>query len=261
MRNKTRNGFPPLLLIAQVLILLVLVSGCTKLKPQTDPALDKKARGLANHILSLNQDIKTSRGTGWVELATGTRKETFKMAWAAKAPNRVRITFLVSGHPFETLVATGKNVTFISHTGEHPPHTTISSDPDLKKFIHVPVKLSGMIALLLGHIPLEKFDHAWFEPGDSGLSPVVLAQNWKSTLQQIHMDKDGQVQRLLFLDKNNAPLYDITYLDYKTHGGSRIPATLLIQDAAGRKIHLTLTRFIINPPIKESVFRLTEPGS
>jgi hypothetical protein len=261
MRNKTRNGFPPLLLIAQVLILLVLVSGCTKLKPQTDPALDKKARGLANHILSLNQDIKTSRGTGWVELATGTRKETFKMAWAAKAPNRVRITFLVSGHPFETLVATGENVTFISHTGEHPPHTTISSDPDLKKFIHVPVKLSGMIALLLGHIPLEKFDHAWFEQGESTLPPVILSQNWKSTTQKLHLDNDGQIQQLSFLDKNDKRLYDITYLDYRSYGESRIPVTLLIQDAAGRKIHLSLTKFIPNPPIKESVFRLTESGS
>jgi len=251
----------PLILPGLALILLALIFGCTPLRPQTDPALDKKARNLAHGILSLNQDIKSSRGTGWITLKTHTRKDKFKIAWAATAPDLLRITFLVSGHPFETIVATGKNVTFISHTNEHPPHTTLSSDPDLEKFIHLPVKLSGMIAILLGHIPLEKFDHAWFEPGDGSSSPLILAQNFKSIFQQIHLDKVGQVQQLVFLEKENTPLYVITYLDYQAHGESRIPATLLIQDAGGRKIHLSLTRFIPNPPIKESVFRLTEPGS
>ncbi len=261
MRNKIRRICFPLILPGLALIFLAIVSGCTPLRPKTDPALDKKARHLAHEISSLNQDITSSKGTGWVTLETDTRKDKFKIAWAATAPNLLRLTFLVSGHPFETLVATGKNVTFISHTGEHKPHTTLSNDPDLEKFIHLPVKLSGMIAILLGHIPLQKFDHAWFEPGDGSSSPLILAQNWQSTFQQIHLDKVGQVQQLVFLGKENIPLYDITYLDYQSHGKSRIPATILIQDARGRKIHLSLTRFIPNPPIKESVFRLTEPGS
>lgn len=261
MGNKIHGGGSPLILMLLVWILLVLVSGCTPLRPQTDPGLDKKARGLANTVLSLNQDIESSKGTGWVEMETDTRADKFKIAWAASAPNRLRITFLVAGHPVETIVATGDHVTFISHTGEHKSHTTFSSDPNLKKYLHIPVKLSGLIAILLGHIPLEKFDHAWFKPGDSNFSPIILTQNWKSTFQQLHMNKVGQVQQLVFLNKDNTPIYDITYLDYQAHGENRIPATLLVQDTAGRKIHLTLTRFIPNPPIKESVFRLTESGS
>ena len=118
-----------------------------------------------------------------------------------------------------------------------------------------------MIAILLGQIPLEKFDHAWFKPGDHPHPPIIVSRNWKSTFHQLHMDKVGQLQQLVFLGNDNIPLYEITYLDYQTHGKSRIPATLTVKDAAGRKIHLTLTRFIPNPPIKESVFRLTEPGS
>jgi len=261
MLNKNPRVCFHLILIFLVLIFLVFVSGCTPLRPQTDPAQDKKAQRLASDILSLNQDIYASRGIGWVKLETGIRKDTFKIAWAAAFPNRLRITFLMSGHPFETLVATGENVTFISHTGEHKPHTTISSDPNLEKFIHIPIKLSEMIAILLGHIPVQKFDHAWFEPKDSSFSSLILAQNWKSTLQKIHLDKEGQVRQLVLLDKEDIPLYNITYLDYQTHGKSRIPATLLIQDAGGRMIHLSLTRFIPNPPIKESIFRLTESGS
>ena len=176
MENKnSKPCFPPVLILL-FFFFLVFVSGCMPLRPQTDPAQDKKARRLASDILSLNSEIKASRGIGWVKLETGTRRDTFKIAWAAAFPNRLRITFLVSGHPFETIVATGKNVTFISHTNQHKPPTTLSSDPNLEKFIHLPVKLSGMVAILLGHIPLEKFDHAWFEPGDGSSSPLILTK-------------------------------------------------------------------------------------
>jgi hypothetical protein len=261
MRNRSHGRVPYLILMSLVWILLLLVTGCTPLRPQTDAGLDKKALRLANSVLSLNQEITSSKGTGWVEVETDTRADKFKIAWAASAPNRLRITFLVSGHPVETIVATGNHVTFISHTGEHDPHTTFSSDPNLKKYLHVPVKLSDLIAILLGHIPIKKFDHAWFKPGDNNFPPIILAQNWKSTFQQLHLNKVGKVQQLVFLDKDNISIYDITYIDYQTYGESRIPATLFVKDAAGKKILLTLTKFIPNPPIKESVFRLTESGS
>ena len=261
IKNRLGRIFSPLIFLGTGFIFLLVISGCSPLKPQTDPTLDKKARLLANDARSLNQEILSSKGTGWVEITTHRRNDKFNMAWAAQAPNRLRITLLVSGHPVETIVATGENVTFISHTGEHSPHTTLSSDPDLERFIQVPMRLSGMIALLLGRIPLDAFDNAWFEPNKDTLPPVVLSQNLKSTRQQLYVNEHNQVQRLVSFKRDNTPLYDITYLAYQTHGQSRIPATLLIQDVAGRQIRISLTRFIPNPPIKESVFRLTESGS
>lgn len=170
MKNRRRpRPFSPIFMFL-VWILLILVTGCSPLRPQTDPALDKRALVLANSVLSLNQDITASKGVGWVEINADTLTTRFKIAWAAMRPNRLRITFLVAGHPVETIVATGTRVTFISHTGEHPPHTTFSSDPDLKKYLDIPIKLSGLISILLGHIPLEKFDHAWFKPDDTDFS-------------------------------------------------------------------------------------------
>lgn len=150
MKNRLCGVFSPLIFLGTGFIFLLVISGCTPLKPQTDPTLDKKASLLAKSTRSLNQDILSSKGTGWVEVTTHQRKDKFKLAWAAQAPNRLRITLLVSGHPVETIVATGEHVTFISHTGEHPPHTTLSSDPDLEKFIQIPMKLSGLTALQIG---------------------------------------------------------------------------------------------------------------
>ncbi len=255
MNNKSLHYLP------LVLISLALISGCGSLMPKPDPALDKLARGLATQVRSQNQDIESSKGTGWVKLETDTRQDIFNIAWAAVSPNQLRITFLVSGHPFETIVASGKQVTFISHTGEHDIHTTATPDPDLKKFIQLPVKLSELIAILLGRIPVHRFDQAWFEGGITCPSPILLKQNWKPLFQKIQTDPDGMVQQLFFLDQNSDLIYDISYLKHQTFGTNQVPVTLLLQDALGRKIHLHLTRFIPNPPIKESVFQLTETGS
>jgi outer membrane lipoprotein-sorting protein len=257
MKNKIQGiCFFPL-----VLIFFQLFFGCSVLGPKTDPIIDEKARNLAADAGSLNQDIESSKGTGWIEMETGRTREKFKIAWAAASPNRLRITFLVSGHPVETIVATGEQVTFISHSGKHKPHTTASNDPDLKEFIHVPIKLSGMIAILLGQIPLLEFDHAWLEPEETLSSSVILKKNWQTNFQKIHIGKDGQIKQVLFLKQNKTLLYDITYLDFQLSGSNHIPVKLLIQDSFGRKIHISLTRFIPNPPIKESVFKLTDSGS
>ena len=257
MKNKIRG----ICFLSLVLILFQLFAGCAILEPKIDPALNDKAKHLAAYVRSQNQDMESSRGTGWIEMETGTQKERFKIAWAASSGNRLRITFLVSGHPIETIVATGKKVTFLSHAGKHKPHTIASNDPDLNKFIHVPIKLSEMIAILLGHIPLQKFDHAMFESQETHTSTIILKQNWKSSVQKIHMNKDGQIRKLLSLNHNKTPVYDITYLDFKYFGLNHIPVTLLVQDSLGRKIHINLTRFIPNPPLKESIFKLTESGS
>ncbi|OQY53454.1 MAG: hypothetical protein B6230_00020 [Desulfobacteraceae bacterium 4572_89] len=256
-----KNKIPWISFLPLVLILFQFFTGCAILGPITDPAMNEKARHLTAYVKSQNQDIKSSKGTGWIELDTKTQKEKLKIAWAASGPNKLRITFLVSGHPVETIVATGKKVTFISHAGRHKPHTIASNNPDLKKFIHVPVKLSEMIAILLGHIPLQEFDHAMFESMETQPSTIVLKKNWKSSVQKIHMNKNGQIQRILSLDSKGAPAYDITYLDYRFLGLNNIPVALKIQDSLGRKIHITLTRFIPNPPLKESIFKLTESGS
>lgn len=250
-----------LLIFSFVLTCLTLVSGCGGLRPKTDPALDDLARSLAVDIRSLNQEIESSKGTGWIRLETDNRRDLFNIAWAAMGPNRLRITFMVSGHPFETIVATGENVTFVSHTGEHEIHTTTSSDPDLKKFIQIPVKLSELIAILLGQIPVHAFDQAWFEGGIICPSPIALKQNWKPSMQKLYTSPEGEVQQLLFLDQNYSLIYDISYGEYQTFGENKIPVTLLIQDAMGRKIHINLTRFMPNAPIKETVFQLTETGS
>ena len=108
--------FRPILFSICVLA-LVCLSGCGIQKPQTDPFLDAAALRSAETVHRLNRDIQTSKGTGHLRLETEEGVQTFQMAWAARSPDRVRLTFTALASPVETIVADGSQVTFISHTG------------------------------------------------------------------------------------------------------------------------------------------------
>ncbi|HKL83348.1 MAG TPA: hypothetical protein VJ879_12610, partial [Desulfobacter sp.] len=85
--------------------------GCALLGYPFGKQTDSHAEDIINHIQTFNAQISTSKGTGELMLTRGFRKEKYKIAWAAQAPNRLRMTLLISGHPVETIAATGQWVT------------------------------------------------------------------------------------------------------------------------------------------------------
>ncbi len=241
------------------LVCAICLAGCAMPRPQTDPGLDRAAWQSAVRLRAWNQDITSSKGTARVRLETSTGVQTYQIAWAARAPDRVRITFTVSGHPVETVVADGTRVTFISHTGRHKPHTPASNDPDLEPYTRVPVRLSDLITLLLGQIPVKKFDDAWFLPRDP--SRIRLGRKFSSLSQELVLQADDTIKVLRLLNKEGAARYEIAFHAFGTMGAYTIPVHMTITSGKLLKAHIRITRFWPNIPVKESVFRLTQTGS
>ena len=252
-----QNSLSHLLYIAG---LIILVSGCAAIRPETDPMLDKKALTFAKQAKSYNQHIISSKGTGWATLQTDTKYEKFKIAWAASFPNKIRITFLISANPIETIIATGEKITFISHTGKHSLRSYKSKDPDMEKYINVPMKMSEMILILLGRLPVTKFDDTYFAPSDPLLSTIVLKQKGKPAAQYLHYNDQKNYDTFWLEDYNKTLIYKMETKAYKIFGSDNIPARLEIKDNNNRKLTLRITNFISNPHIKESVFELTDHG-
>lgn len=240
---------------------VIVFSSCTPFRPETNPLLDKKALTLAKKAKAINQNIVSSKGTGWARLETKEKVDKFRIAWAAVFPNKIRITFLLSGHPVETILSTGEIVTLLSHTGKHKKYAFRSKDPNMEKYINVPVHLSEMIMVLLGRLPLKNFDDAYFSPLDSSLSTIILTQDWQANAQSIHFDGNGKFRSLKSVDSSGSLLYEISVADWAVYDIGEIPVKIQIQDPAYRKLTLDITDFKPNPPIKASVFRLTESGS
>lgn len=239
--------------------ILTAITGCAVKKPETDPAQDKKARTLALAAREYNAAITTSKGTGHLVTRINGRAEAFKMAWAAQAPNRLRLTLLLSGHPVETIAASGERVTFISHTGKHRPHSTLSADPDLDDYIGVPVRLSQMVSVLLGRIPARQFDRAWIPPGRPDL--IHTNKNLSSNIQEFKTGDQGRITRYRVLEKDYTPVFGIEFKNFTRKKGFLVPLGLSLYDTGGRTLEITLTGIIPNAPVKESTFRLTGSGS
>lgn len=240
-------------------ILVLLAAGCTPTKPQTDPALDAEARALVLAAREQNADITTTKGQGRLTLMLPHGREKFRLAWAAEAPNKLRLTLLSSAHPVETIAASGDWVTFVSHTGKHKPHSATSADPDLTSYINVPVRLSDMVAILLGRFPLRPFDRAWFVPGKS--RTVRTSQDFSSLVQEVQFDDGGNITAITLFEKGKTAVFRIRYVQYQAREGRAMPGQMILTDKDGATLDLTLVSITPNADVKPSVFRLTGPGS
>jgi len=238
--------------------LTVFMSGCMPLRPETDPQMDQKALSLSNEVRSFNRHITASKGKGWAKLESQGKADRYRMAWAAVQPDKIRITFLMSGNPVETVVSTGEKISFLSHTGKHDPYTSESNTPDMEDYLGVPIKMSELIAILLGHIPLKNFNDAYFSPLDSSLETVITREKEKNGLQFLNFNDNRKINRIQSKDNFETLLFEILVLAYVPHGSDDIPAKLQIRDKENRILTLEITDFEPNPPIKDAVFELTE---
>ena len=246
-------------LILSVSALTLLVAGCMPPKPNTDPSRDAKARAMVMAVREQNAEIATTKGSGQLDLEMGRTRERFRMAWAAQGPDRLRLTLLASGHPVETIAASGEWVSIVSHTGRHTPHHTASTDPDLTPYIGMPVRLSDMVTLLLGRFPLQPFDRAWFVPGS--VDRVRTSRSFSGRVQEISFDDKGRVAAISLLDRDEALVYQIDYTEYQTIEGRVLPKRIFLTTASGRTHDIRLLRILPNAVIKPAVFRLTASGS
>lgn len=256
--NKPVLDFLSLVVVAG---LLLPALGCMPLRPSMDPRLDKKALILSRKTASLNHHITTGKGKGWVRLVTPNETHRYRMIWAAAHPLKLRITFLMSGHPVETIVSTGETVRFFSHTGKHPAHTLDDQDPDMKDYLGVPICLSELVTVLLGQLPIRSFSDAYFATDDPSLSTIILRQKFGRRHQRLEFDSRKDLVRMITSDAFGNPLYEVRPLWGQPSKEGHIPAKLTVTDTAGRVLTLDITDFEVNPPIKETVFQLTDKGS
>lgn len=239
--------------------LFLLLTGCTPPKPATDPSLDAKALEKARGIEAWNRDIITTKGIGRLVLETNRSREQFRIAWAAQGPDRLRLTLLSSGHPVETIAASGEWVTMISHTGRHKPHNTPSTDPDLNPYIGMPVRLSDLVSLLLGRYPLQPFDRAWFVP--ESRNRIRTSRSFSGQTQEVEFDPGGQIASISLTDSDGTLVYRIHYREYTKVEGRVMPVKITLTTTAGHTHDLTLLQLYPNVEIKPAVFRLTASGS
>lgn len=243
--------------IIAVLLFTVMLTGpgCLLLGSQFGKKTDPHAEEIISQVQRYNAQITTSKGTGELTLIRGLGNEKYKIAWAAQAPNRLRMTLLMFGHPVETIASTGEWVTFISHTGAHKPHSAVSTDPDLTPYINIPLRLSELVNLLLGKMPERPFNRTWILPEKP--YTVLASQSFSSQIQEWVTNENEMPTRYRVLGKKMNVIFGIWFSHFFERSNFVLPGLITIEKGGQSVMKIAFKTFIPNIPIKESVFRLT----
>ncbi len=245
-----------------VISVAILGSGCAGLKNKKPPVFDIEALKSAYRIKNINNNIRSFRGIGWLYISgREQQKEKYRIAFAALVPDKIRLTLMISGLPVETIIADGRKIIFVSHTGKHKIYKINDPDPSLARIISIPVKIKDIIALLSGRIPLKDFDYAYYlKKEKSRGSTLMLKRKRGGEIQKIISDPKELVRQYERFDNKKRLIYSILFDHFKSFGQFQIPQKINLMDRSGRKIDLEITGYNANIPVKDSVFTLTESG-
>ena len=259
MRKQPNNPLYPVLFF---LLAAVVYSGCASIEPQQTFQSDKEALETADRVRDFNRDIKASKGRGFLTVAKKNRQVQYRIAWAAKSPDQARITFISSGMPVETFLFNQNRITLYSHTGRHPLKTYNTDNPSLDRILSVPVRISDIISVLTGKIPVKPYDHARFEGSGSKKNTRSILLNIRSDrrLQRLAIDSDGGIREFSLLENPEQPVYRVGFADLKQFNSSGIFTRMTITNESGESAVLRIQDFQENPDMKDSVFNLTKAG-
>ncbi len=241
---------------------LIFVQACASIDYKNKH--DTKAFNLAKNISSVNKDIATSKGIGWLTIQDPEMEPAmatdFKIAWAAEPPDKIRITLISSGFPVETIVSNGKKITLFSHTGKHPLKTYNIKNPSLEDILAIPVRVEDIILLLSGQIPIKDFKYAFFEnqTDNDSVKTIILKNKSDQGIQKISINSANQIKEYIITDWKIKPVYKVIFYDFIKINSAIIPSKMLIQDSLNREVSLKITKFYKNPPVKKTLFSLTE---
>ena len=244
-----------------IFVSLLLLPGCLGMKRGPEKPKATLAFRLALKAKEFNRGIITAKGLGWITIEQNFKIEKYRIAWAVACPDKMRITLLSLGHPVETIIADGKRVTFISHTGRHEPHIIKAANPSLANFIHISLRAKDIIKMLAGQMPIIEFDTARINPLDSlDGTPLVLSRSWRGDVGRILMDRNEKPIKYQPMDFQGRSSYIFTAGKFKQIDSFEIPMEITIKDQRGGRVLLTITRFFQNISLKDDIFSLTESG-
>lgn len=251
------------LLFTGAVTLTVLFSGCSLTQPSyMHSAETNEALTVLQQIKSINRDIRTCKGSGWITITNIKESKRFRMAWATSFPDKIRLTLLSAGHPVETILADGKSVTFISHTGKHPLKKINSANPSLKEIVSIPVSIQDILSIFAGQVPIGKFDTAAIAQitNSSQLTNTMLILNrrWNGQSQNIVVNPANEVLSFSLINNDRELIHTVFNEQYKKFDSFSIPAKVNVRDNKGQKIDFEMTTYQPNISIRPETFVLTE---
>ena len=226
------------------------------------PAGVADGRELLERLARANEGLAAVKGVGsfTLRLPEGTRSA--RVAWIAAAPARIRLhVFGLLGQGQFTLAADGRRITLHS-LSDGRFYTRHAEDPDLEKAVGFPIRVSDLVSLLMGRIPLRGYTRTRVAADAAAAGGYVLSLDgfWGGSRQRIHFDAAGRVRRVDFFSAVGRLRYRVTLAATRRIDGFVLPRELELSAENGRRLRLEVSRSWANPVLAAGVFTLTQSG-
>lgn len=242
-------------LSAFVLCAVFLVSGCVTTKEKPIPT-DPKIQSILSDIEKQNGSLKTFNGQGAITITEQSKVRSYRLAWAAAIPDRIRLVILFSGKPIETLASDGEHLYLKSHTGSHALIMRRRKNPSLEPFIAVPLTTNQVTGYLSGKVPIPDYKKIQLDKleGNKG-SVLSFYKNEETLVQQVFLDENNHIMSYE-ITENAKIRYQVTLEKSGSEDNLIFPTTIkVIQNE--RSCLITIEKTTPNPELTPETFVIT----
>ncbi|NJL59608.1 MAG: hypothetical protein HC887_08165 [Desulfobacteraceae bacterium] len=146
---------------------------------------------------------------------------------------------------------------FFSHL-DRQFHKQQTQSPDLDKLLMIRIKMSDLIALLMGRAPVCKYRGAKIEKDNQSKGEVLILQNnWGRVVEKIYLTNHrDEFSKIEIYDGDM--IYRAEPSDFRDTDGFRVPRILAV---AGKKseFSLSIDKYIPNASVAPDMFVLLPP--
>lgn len=217
------------------------------------PEISEAAAGLISSLERLNGGLKSFNGVGKIKLWDRNGTRFSRVAWIGAEGNRIRIQDIAN--PSGMIIASdGKRFYFVSnYEGRYIEKK--ASDPDMKRIVSIPIRISEIVELMAGRIPLREYRSAKVATDETSGESVLVLLKWREAVEKIYFGGDGHVQKVEAFDAGTALVYRVEFDKAKTVSEKyRIPFRITVSNDAGEGFQLSIHRYQANVPVEPAIF-------
>ena len=179
------------------------------------------------------------------------------MAWAGSLPDKIRMEILsAAGRPDLSIAGDGKKLYFLFH--HNKKFYKKSFNTGLNKIISIPIKITDIIALLAGRIPLLEYNNASLKKDPLSDEPVIILKKGKGEIiEKIFLDAAKKnVRHIELFDSKGSIMYAAAFKGIRKIKNYNIPTGVKLSDDDA-VVHINIDKYWVDIPIEQSIFALT----
>ncbi len=238
-----------------VVAALMFLSGCAGLTDRFygKPVITEEAIEALAELDRVNAGLASFKGIGKIRLWNENGAQISRLAFLGADGNKIRIQILGITNPADMIIAgNGERFYYVSNLdGRFIEKKT--SDPDLEKIVSLPIRVSQVVALLSGRVPMADYRSASIENNPQG-GRVLVLRKWGKIVQRTYFDTDNHVTKTEMLKSDGSPEYRAEFGKVKTVGAYRIPFLVTVANDDGNGFQLDIKRYWTDVAIKPAVF-------